>query len=124
MISEIQIDTRKAIKEPKTNFLKRALSAYAEYCDAHSNEKVYWFMKAILVIPCAMMVVSIISVSLVFDRIEYYIALAMLLFFSNIIVHIAECRSRIYIPVYHFSIIIMVLVSVIALTYKNLIIGF
>jgi len=95
--------------------LKSTLDRYLAYCDRKGKEKIYWYMKAIIIIPCVIMVPSIIAFHATGVPHEFYVGFCMLLFFSNIIAHIAELSSRYYIPLYHITLVIMI--SIPAITY-------
>ncbi len=83
---------------------------YLTYADQQEDWKVYWYMKSIIVIPCVIMVPSIIAMASVIASFEWYVGITILLFFANIVVHIGEGKSRVYVPLYHLSILLMILI--------------
>ena len=98
------------------------VQSYIHWADKNSNEKVFWFLKAIIVIPNVIMVPTISLMYFSTPHFVWYIGVTMLLFFGNILVHLAEAPSRIYIPTYHLSIAFMVITSLIFYLVKNILI--
>ena len=94
----------------KPYLLKALLEKYLLFAHLQANDKIYWYMKTIIVIPCVIMVPTILFMASSTDNYLWFIGLSMLLFVSNMIVHIAEMKSTIFVPVYHISISIMVLI--------------
>ena len=100
-------DHSKAI--PKSNLFERYLS----YVDSQENQYIFWFMTAILVIPCVLMTLSIIVMFLYSNVLEYYIGFAMILFFANVLVHLSGMKARVYLPVFHITAILMIMIPLI-----------
>jgi len=90
------------------------IDQYKAYCLSQGSEKMSWYMKTIIVIPCVIMVPSIIGMTMVRGNSEYYIALCMLLFFSNMLIHIAQFSSKYYVPMYHLTISLMIAIPFIS----------
>ena len=88
---------------------------YYDYIARQQTQKVYWYMKVIIVIPCVYMVLSIMAMAQLVDTFEYYAGFTMLLFYANVCVHIVGSKSRVYIPLYYFSLLLMILIP--AITY-------
>jgi len=95
------------------NPFKLLLNKYLEYITLHSKEQIYWYMKVIIVIPCVVMVPTISVMQVCTPHFVWFIGLCMVFFFSNIIVHVAETTSRVYIPLYHLSITVMILIPLV-----------
>jgi len=108
-----------ANKPLKTTFsigiVKSVIDGYLDYCLAQGKEKVYWYMKAIIIIPCVIMVPSISAIYATGVPHEYYAGLCMFLFFANILAHVAQASSRLYIPLYHLTVVLMIAIP--AVTY-------
>jgi len=107
------ITVNKQLKETNRNresVFKAIKSNYLAYADNQSDAKIYWYMKAIIVIPCVIMVPAILAMSSMVENFEWFVGFTMLTFFSNIMIHIAQLGSKIYVPWYHASIAIMILI--------------
>ena len=87
---------------------------YFTYINSDKQQQVFWFLKAIIIIPCLIMVPSIMIMHAAVGNHIPFVGICMILFFLNVVVHIAEVKSKYYIPVYHFSVLIMILVPLIA----------
>jgi len=92
------------------NPFKLLWDSYIKYAAANNSENIYWYMKAIIIIPCGVMVPTTTLMYLSTPNFVWFICVSMILFFANVIVHTAELKSTIYIPLYHFSIAIMTLI--------------
>jgi len=103
-------------EESKSPYVKLK-TRYLAYCDSQSNMKIYWYMKAIISLTCVFMVPSIILMAIATDYYVYYVGLAMILFFNNLIVHIIQAKSSVYIPIYHLTCILLVLIPVLTLAF-------
>ena len=79
------------------------LNSYWNYIDRQESQKVYWFLVAIIVIPCVYMTISIMAMHFILPHIELYIGATMIVFFGNVMVHIAECKSRVFMPLFHLT---------------------
>jgi len=90
------------------------LKKYRAYAAAQEKLGIYWYLKAVIVIPCCIMVPSIILMEMSTPNFVWFIGLSMILFFSNIMVHIAEFKSTVTVPVYHLSIAIMLIIPIIS----------
>jgi len=91
---------------------------YIAYVVSKEKDKIFWYMKVIIAFPCVYMVGSILAMSYATTNFVWFIGLAMLLFFSNVIVHIAELKSRIFIPIYHLSILLLIIIPLITFLIK------
>jgi len=92
----------------KLDFRKK----YLEFALQQKGQEVYWYLKAIIIIPCVIMVPMIILMQISTPDYIWFVGLSMILFFTNVIVHIAQLSSSIYVPVYHLSVLIMILIPV------------
>ncbi len=89
---------------------KSLLKKYMDYVASKDGENMYWYLKVLIMIPCAMMVPSITAMYLLVPNFIWFIVITMLLFFLNMGVHIAQLKSTIFIPLYHATILIMTLI--------------
>jgi len=109
--------TTNAVKEFKTTkkvVAKKSLwTKYLEYADSKANESVLWYMKVILAIPCIFMVFSIFAMAMLTPNYVWFVGLCIMLFYGNIMAHIANTKSRFFIPLYHATILIMILIPTI-----------
>ena len=102
----------KTVKIPREK--KSILTRYREYTARNNQERVLWYMKVILAIPCVFMVLSIIAMSMVTPNYVWFVGLNILLFFANVIAHVGQAKSTFYIPLYHATISLMILIPLIA----------
>ena len=93
--------------------LQNISNQYWAYVDRQSDQKVYWYMLAIIAIPCVYMVLSILAMHQMVKHYEYFIGFSMILFYANVIVHIGGLKSRIYVPLFHITTLIFILVPLI-----------
>ena len=86
------------------------IDRYFSYVDNQDDQYIFWFMTAILAIPCVFMTLSIIVMYMYSTVLEYYIGFAMMLFFANVIVHLAGMKARVFLPVFHITGFLMILI--------------
>lgn len=104
--------TAKTIKKvPVKNAL---LKRYLAYADTKDKEGILPYMKVVILIPCVFMVFSIIAMAAITPNYVWFVGLTILLFYANIGAHIAGAKARVFIPIYHATITIMILVPLIA----------
>jgi len=103
---------------PSAFSLTELRTKYLEYAKAQESERMLWYMKSIMVIPCAIMVPSIFLMAMATSSYVWFVGLCVILFFANLVVHIAEFSGRIFVPVYQFSIAVMFLIPVITYLVK------
>lgn len=87
---------------------------YIAYADSKSNEGVVSFLKVILIIPCVFMVLSIMAMAEITPNYIWFIGVSMVLFFVNVMAHIGNTKSRFYIPLYHATLLLFILIPTIA----------
>lgn len=98
-------------KTPSINLI----ALYKNYVLSNSKENIYWYMKAIVLIPCLYMVPAITLMHLALPgNYIWFVALCMALFFLNVIVHMIQTKSTVYIPIYHLSTSVIVLLPIIS----------
>ncbi len=102
--------TEKRNTDTSKSTRKGLLSRYMDFAIAQEKEKIYWYMKAIIIIPCVIMVPTIFLMRAATEDYVTFVGLAMALFFLNVMVHIAGAKSKIFVPVYHLSIALMILI--------------
>jgi len=88
------------------------IAQYLSYCDEQDEMNVYWYMKAIIIIPCVFMVPSIFVMALSTDYYVYYVAFTIILFYLNMMAHISEMSGRTYIPLFHVTCMLMVIIPI------------
>ncbi len=118
-MATLPISNQRQILETKSQINKTArpslFTRYLSYVDSQEDQYIFWFMAAILAIPCVFMTLSIIVMYLYSGVLEYYIGFAMILFFANVLVHLAGMKARVYLPTFHITSLLMVLIP--AITY-------
>lgn len=87
-------------------------SKYLNFIQNKEDERVIWYMKLIIAFPCVVMVISIYLMAMLTPNYIWFVVLNMALFFLNIILHIAETKSKVFIPVFHLSISIICFILV------------
>lgn len=97
----------------KVRTKKSLWTTYLEYADSKANEGVLWYMKVILAIPCVFMVLSIFAMAMLTPNFVWFAGLSILLFYANVMAHIANAKSRFFIPLYHATILILILIPTI-----------
>jgi len=101
----------KVKKQVKPTFIER----YIAMTKRAEDESIVWYLKTIIAIPCVFMVLSIFAMAMITPNYIWFVAVAILLFYANVIVHIAGAKSTVFVPLYHASIAIMAAIP--AITY-------
>jgi len=101
----------KVQKQVKPTLLER----YLAMTKRAEDESIFWYFKTIIAIPCVFMVLSIFAMAMITPNYIWFVAVAILLFYTNVIVHIAGMKSTVFVPLYHASIAIMAIIP--AVTY-------
>ncbi|WP_236972116.1 hypothetical protein [Membranihabitans marinus] len=83
---------------------------YVDYVDGQPTDRVYWLVKAIIVIPCVYMTLSLLLMHIMAVPILWFVALSMILFFTNITLHVAGLKSRYYIIAFHATTLLFILI--------------
>ena len=100
----------------KANFFEHVWNSYLENAEKESGNRLVWYCKTLLVLPCAFMVpLVILMMHLTPTFHTYYIGLLILLLFSNVVIHVAQMSGRIFVPFYHTTIAVMLTIPL--LTY-------
>lgn len=86
---------------------------YLQYAEQQGNNRLVWYCKALLVLPCAVMVPMAIVMMHLTPTYAWYMGLLILLLFTNVIAHVAQVSGRIFIPIYHATITTMVLIPLV-----------
>ena len=55
MITQVELKQKQVERPRAISFWEKIINGYANYCKAQEKEKVYWYLKAIMVIPCILM---------------------------------------------------------------------
>jgi len=64
------------------------------------------------------MVFSIIAMAEITPNYVWFVGVTIMLFYANVIAHIAQTKSRFYIPLYHATIATMILIPLITFLIK------
>jgi len=107
-VQQIQ-KTESNIKQNKLTILDK----YMKYVNEQQSLAIYHYLVVIIAIPCVYMTTSIIAMAAMVDWFVYFIAFAMILFFANMVVHIAEAKSKIFIPLFHLTTLLFIAIPVI-----------
>jgi len=108
--------TNNIFRKTKSQSVKKAhtknvlLEKYLAYADSKEKEGVLSYMKVVILIPCVFMVFSIMAMAAITPNYVWFVGLSILLFYANIMAHIAGAKARIFIPIYHATIAIMILI--------------
>lgn len=94
------------------------LKWYVNYAEKQEEHRFLWYMLSVLFFSCGIMIPTIFLMGIVSDNPVWFISLSVLLFYANIIVHIAEYKSTVFVPVFHLTTAFMVLTPMITLIYK------
>lgn len=86
------------------------LDRYIAYTSKEEANRIYWFMKTIIFMPSVYTVISVFALASMTDNFVWLIALSMVLFFVNVMVHTAEKSGLVFISTYYLSIFILILV--------------
>lgn len=92
----------------ETKVRKALWTKYLDYAESKSNEGILWYLKVIIAIPCVFMVLSIMAMSMITPNFIWFIGVSMALFFANVIAHIGGATSRVFIPLYHATVLLFV----------------
>ncbi len=103
----------RAERSAPTNPLTSLLNSYKAYAERQVERSMLWYLQVIIVIPCVVMVISIFLMAMATDNYIWFVGLSMLLFFTNVIAFIAEAESTFYVPLYHATILILMLIPII-----------
>jgi len=115
-ISKNIVDKRVVPQGKKTTTVKNKPTIwkrYLAYAERQDEEKILWYMKVIMFIPCVVMVISIIAMAMVTSNYIWFVGLNMILFFTNVVVHISQIKSTTFVPLYHFTIALLTVVPII-----------
>ena len=89
-INQKQKASTKSMATETHNTFTSVRNQYRQYCIEQNQDRIYWYMKAIIIIPCVIMVPSIIAFYLAGQNHEYYVGFCMVLFAFNLLAHISE----------------------------------
>jgi len=91
------------------------LSKYIAYAAAQEKHSFYWYLYSIMLFPCVVMIPTIFVYGLLTDHYVWFIGLSVLLFYANVIAHIGETKSTFYVPLFHLTTFIMVIIPLVTL---------
>lgn len=98
----------------QANFFERVWNNYLENAEKEGDNRVLWYGKTLLVLPCGFMVPMVIAMMFLTPTFHtYYIGLLILLLFSNVVIHVAQLSGRIFVPFYHATIAIMLTIPLV-----------
>jgi len=104
---------------PQVSIAKEVVNKYLSYCSAQEKEKIVWYLKAIIIIPCVIMIPSISAVYSMTGSHELYVGFCTSIFFLNIMVHIAQAKAKIFVPLYQASIALMIIFPIVTYFITN-----
>jgi len=110
-----QISNPKEQQSGSKTILVQLKARYLDYCESQKNMKIYWYMKAIIILTGVYMVPSITVMAIATDYYVYYVGLAMILFYTNLLAHITGLGSKYFIPIYHGTILLMIFIPIVTL---------
>ncbi|MGK0364825.1 MAG: hypothetical protein ACI85O_001885 [Saprospiraceae bacterium] len=112
----IQSGTQTEIKsQVKKQVRPTILNRYIAMTERAGEESIIWYIKTIIAIPCVFMVLSIFAMAMVTPNYIWFVAITILLFYANVIVHMVGVKSTTFVPLYHATIAFMIVVP--AITY-------
>lgn len=86
---------------------------YMTYAKSKEEERIYWYMKVIIAIPCVVMVPAIFLMAMATPNYIWFVGLSIILFFGNVISFIAEVKSTTFVPLFHITAFILFLIPII-----------
>jgi len=89
------------------------LNRYLAYAAGESKNYMLWYLKSILIYPTVIMTSTIFVMGMVTPNFVWFIGLSVLLFYVNVIAHIGGAKSNLYVPLYHATTAIMILIPLI-----------
>mgnify|MGYP001262182905 CR=1 FL=1 len=95
-----KMNNNQAPSNGKTSLLER----YLEFCEREEKQRTLWFIIPLMVLSAAVMPISIFLMSY-FDFFIAFIAVSILLFFTNIILSIAEQPTKVTISFFLFTVL-------------------
>lgn len=95
------------------------LQRYMAYAASEQKNSFYWYILSILVFPCVVMVPTIFVMEMVTASYVWFISLSVILFYSNMIAHIGGVKSTLFVPLYHLTVAIMVLIPFVTYLFSN-----
>gem|GEM_PF-1364940 len=107
----IQIMMPSKVNTTKTK-KKSMKERYLEYCDSQTKEGLLWYLIPLMTLSAAVMPPSIFAMSY-FTGYIAFIAISILLFYTNIILCIAEQSTRVTITTYFLTLVFHILVPLI-----------
>jgi len=110
-----QINNSTQLQSKPKSSLAKLKTRYLDYCESQQKMKVYWYMKAIILLTCVYMVPSIIVMAMATDYFIYYVGLTMVLFFTNVLAHITDLNSTYYVPIYQGTCLLMILIPIVTI---------
>ncbi len=104
---------RKQVERTEQSSRVNLRERYMAYAKRQEKMNIVWYLKVVIFIPCVIMVPSIFLMAMATDLYIWFVGLSILLFFTNVIAYIAETKSTFYVPLYHLTILIMILIPLI-----------
>jgi hypothetical protein len=97
----------------QANFFERVWNNYLENAEKEGGNRILWYGKTLLVLPCAFMVPLVIAMMHLTTAFHFYVGLLILLLFGNVVIHVAQLSGRIFVPFYHATIAIMLTIPLV-----------
>jgi len=108
-MATISISKAKNLAKQKTKKVS-LIDRYVAYTKGEQKHSFYWYILSILIFPCIVMVPTIFVMEMVTANYVWFISLSVILFYSNMIAHIGGAKSTFFVPLYHATVAIMVLI--------------
>ena len=113
---------RDVFQETKVEKSERKIkyNRFDKYFETQKNQDMVWYIIPLMSIPAVFMPISIFAMSY-FNGYLFFIGLSILLFFTNIILTIAEVSTKIKIIFYLFTVLVLMVTPVIIFVIHQLI---
>lgn len=89
IVNSLHIDKSTKLQKERKSWLEQ----YFAFCDRQTEQRTLWYLIPLMSLPAAVMPISIFLMSY-FEGYLLFVGASMLLFFANVIVHIAELSTR------------------------------
>ena len=109
MTVNIELSKVRPIADKKKSIKER----YLDYCDSQMNQRLFWYLLALITLSSVVMPISLFMMSY-FDWFVQFVGFSILLFYTNIMATIAEMNTRVMMTIYFISLAIFFLAPVIS----------
>jgi len=102
---------KKTATKPRINF--NLLSRYIAFAEREEKMRIVWYFKTLLILTCGIMIPTVIAMAAVTTNYLWFVGLSILLFYANMLLHVSGAKSRFFVPFYHTTIALMVLIPLV-----------